>query len=228
MPLFLLLLPNVALADNGSALIPSGALQLTMVLSFAALLPAIVLACTCFARFVIVFSFLKSGLGTQGAPPNQILVGMALFMTTFVMAPTAAEIHEKALAPYLKGELTEEQAINAATPALQQFLLPKTRQKDLSLFYEVSKTPLPQVYTDVPLRIAIPAFVLSELRTAFEMGLVILLPFLVIDLFVSATLMSLGMMMLPPVTIAMPVKLLIFLAVDGWRLLVESLLRGVL
>jgi flagellar biosynthesis protein FliP len=226
----LLFSPWLALAEPAqqTGIAPSGAMQLTMILSLAALLPAIVLTCTCFARFIVVFSFLKNGLGTQGAPPNQILVGLALFMTVFVMTPTATEVHQKALGPYLQGAMSEQQAIEAATPALQSFLLPRTRQQDLALFYEVSKTPAPNNLSEVPLRIAIPAFVLSELRTAFEMGLIILLPFLVIDLLVAATLMSLGMMMLPPATVSMPVKLLVFLAVDGWRLLTESLLRGVM
>jgi flagellar biosynthetic protein FliP len=207
---------------------PASAVQMVIVMAVASLLPAIILTCTCFARFLVVFSFLKSGLGTQGAPPNQILVGLALFMTMFVMAPVATKLHEQALKPYLDGKMTETDALGAASPVLKGFLLPRTRQEDLSLFYEVSNAPRPATAEDVPLRIAIPAFVLTELRTAFMMGLAVLLPFLVIDLIVATVLSSLGMVMLPPVLVSLPVKLLIFVAVDGWHLLVGSLLRGVM
>ena len=207
---------------------PTSAVQLAVVLAIASLIPAIVLTCTCFTRFVIVFSFLKTGLGTQGAPPNQVLVGLALFMTLFVTAPVATEVHAKALSPYFAGQLDEAGALAAATPTIQGFLLPRTRQADLALFYEISDLPRPQQATDVPLRIAVPAFVLSELRTAFQMGLAILLPFLVIDLLVATVLSSLGMVMLAPGVVSLPVKLLVFVAVDGWHLLVGSLLRGAL
>jgi flagellar biosynthetic protein FliP len=206
---------------------PSSAVQMTIVLAIASLIPAIVLSCTCFARFIIVFSFVRTGLGTQGAPPNQILVGLALFMTSFVMAPTATKVQEHALGPYMAGQLDEAGALREAGPPVKQFLLPRTRQEDLALFYEYSSEPRPKTADDVPLRIAVPAFVLSELRTAFQMGLVVLLPFLLIDLVVATVLSSLGMVMLPPALIALPVKLLVFVMVDGWHLLVQSLLRGV-
>ncbi len=206
----------------------SSAVQLVVVLGLASLAPAIILTCTCFARFAVVFSFLKNGLGTPGAPPNQILVGLALFMTFFVMAPVANDVHEKALAPYLAGKLDEKGALEAATPTVRDFLLARTRQADLALFYNISNTARPTTPADVPLRIAVPAFVISELQTAFQMGLLILLPFLVIDLIVATVLSALGMVMLPPATIALPIKLLVFLAVDGWHLIVSSLLRGAL
>src|SRR5215470_16575133 len=155
---------------------------MVIVLALASLAPAIILTCTCFARFLVVFSFLKSGLGTQGAPPNQVLVGLALFMTLFAMAPVAAQVHDKAIKPYLAGQMTESAAIDAAAPPIKDFLLPRTRQEDLALFYEVSGAPRPTTAADVPLKIAVPAYVVSELRTAFQMGLAVLLPFLVIDL----------------------------------------------
>ncbi|MCB9562651.1 MAG: flagellar type III secretion system pore protein FliP, partial [Kofleriaceae bacterium] len=179
-----------------------------------------------FARFIIVLGFLRTGLGTQGAPPNQVLVGTALFMTLFVMAPTIEQVRQQAVSPYLSGQLTESQAAEAATPPIRAFLLGHTREDDLALFYEVARAERPTSAADVPLRMAIPAFVLSELRTAFEMGLTLLLPFLVIDLLVAIVLTSLGMMMMPPVVVAMPLKLLVFVAVGGWHLVVESLLRG--
>lgn len=206
---------------------PSSALQLVVLLTIASLAPAIILTTTCFARFAIVFSFVRNGLATQGAPPSQVLVGMALFMTLFVMAPTGELIYEEAVRPYLDGEVSEKQAMERATPPLRRFLLERTREKDLSLFYEVSNAPRPDGADDVPLRIAVPAFVLSELQIAFKMGLVILLPFLVIDLIVASILSSLGMVMLPPPIVALPIKLLVFVSVDGWHLVVKSMLQGV-
>jgi flagellar biosynthetic protein FliP len=216
--------PAAAAATSGG---PSSAVQMTIILAVASLIPAIVLSCTCFARFVIVFSFVRTGLGTQGAPPNQILVGLALFMTTFVMAPTATKVHEKALGPYMAGTLDEAGALREASGPVKEFLLPRTRQEDLALFYEFSTEARPKTAADVPLRIAVPAFMVSELRTAFQMGLVVLLPFLLVDLVVATVLSSLGMVMLPPALIALPVKLLVFVMVDGWHLLVQSLMRGV-
>jgi flagellar biosynthetic protein FliP len=232
-----LLAPAVSLAADpvaapaapaAGAAASSSAVQLVVILALASLAPAIVLSCTTFVRFVIVFGFLKTSLGTQGAPPSQTLVGLALFMTVFVMAPTAERVHAEAVRPYLDGQMNERQALDAATPAMQAFLLPRTRQADLALFYELTDAPRPQAAADVSLRIAVPAFVLSELRTSFQMGLVLLLPFLVIDLVIAVVLSSLGMVMLPPALVSLPVKLLVFLAVDGWHLLVRSLLRGVM
>ena len=207
---------------------PTSAVQLAMVLSLVSLLPAIILTCTTFPRFIVVFSLLKTGLGTQGAPPSQVLVGMALFMTLFVMAPVATAVHEQALAPYFAGKLDERGALEAATPVIRKFLLKRTRQTDLALFYEVSGDTRPKSADQVPLRIMVPAFVLSELRTALQMGLIILLPFLVVDLVVATVLSALGMVMVPPALVSLPVKLLVFVGVDGWHLVVSSLLRGVL
>jgi len=211
---------------NGTA--PTSAVQLAIVLSIASLLPAIILTCTCFARFGVVFAFLKTGLGSQGAPPNQVLVGLALFMTLFVMAPVAQKVNDEALQPYLAGKMDESAALAAATPAIRGFLLAHTRQDDLALFTDAAGMARPQTPNDVPLKVAIPAFVVSELQTAFQMGLLILLPFLVIDLVVATVLSSMGMVMLPPASISLPVKLLVFVAVDGWHLVVASLLKGVL
>jgi len=210
-----------------SGAMPSSAVQLVVILSIASLAPAIILACTCFTRFAVVFSFVRNGLATQGAPPNQVLVGMALFMTLFVMAPVGTTIYDRAVRPYLAGDMTERQALEAATPPLRRFLLERTRGKDLVLFYEVSSASRPSSADDVPLRIAIPAFVLSELGTAFRIGLMVLLPFLVIDLIVASVLSALGMVMLPPPIVSLPVKLLVFVAIDGWHVVVGSLLAGV-
>lgn len=206
----------------------SSAIQIAILLTLISLAPALILSCTTFARFVVVFSFLRTGLGTAGAPPSQVMVGLALFMTMFVMAPTADAVHEVAIAPYLSGQASETQALDAATPIMRGFLLSHTRQSDLELFYEVSREARPESADEVPLKIAVPAFVLSELKTAFEMGFIVLLPFLVIDLIVATVLSSLGMVMLPPAVVSLPIKVLVFVAADGWNLVVGSLLRGVM
>lgn len=214
--------PNTSKDRSGT----SSAIKLVLILGLASLAPALILTCTCWIRFMIVFSFLRSGLGTQGAPPSQVLVGLSLFMTVFVMAPVANEIQTKAVSPYLEGTITEKEALAKGTPALRRFLLERTRAEDLRLFYEVSREKRPATADDVPLRIAIPAFVLSELGTAFRMGLVLLLPFLAIELVVAAVLSALGMIMLPPPVVSLPIKILLFVVVDGWHLIVGSLLRG--
>lgn len=229
-----LLLPSAGIASTtleaatAAAKGPSSpsAIQLAVILSLVSLAPAAVLACTTFARFAIVFSFLKTGLSAGGTPPSQVMVGLALFMTAFVMGPVAATIQERAVTPYLEGQLDEAGALEAATPTLRRFLLERTREKDLSLFYEVSDAPRPASPDEVPLRIAVPAFAVSELSTAFQMGFLILLPFLVVDLVVASVLSALGMVMLPPSVVALPIKVLVFVSVDGWHLVVRSLLEG--
>lgn len=218
----------ISVAQTASATEPATAIQLALILSVVGLLPALILTCTCFARFAIVFSFLKTGLGTGGAPPSQVLVGLALFMTMFVMAPVGTAVHQAAVTPYFKGELDITGALAALEPPLKGFLLPRTRPEDLAIFYEAAQRERPGSPADVPLTIAVPAFAISELKTAFQMGFLVLLPFLVIDLVVATVLSSLGMVMLPPAVVALPVKLLVFVAVDGWNLMVRSLLRGAL
>lgn len=203
-----------------------GAVGMIVLLTVVTLLPAIVLSCTSFVRFIIVFGFVRTGLGTPSAPPNQILVGLSLFMAIFVSAPVAIEMYERGGKAYLAGEMTEAQAFDAAAPPLREFLLHRTTENDLQLFYDAANLPRPTSADLVPLRVAIPAFIISELRTAFEIGLTILLPFLVIDLIAAAVLTSLGMVMVPPAVVALPIKLLVFVMIDGWHLIVESLLRG--
>jgi len=205
---------------------PLGAVGMIVVLTLVTLLPAVVLSCTCFVRFIVVFGFVRTGLGTPSAPPNQVLVGLALFMAVFVSAPVAEQMYDAGGRGYLAGQMDEGQALAAATPPLRSFLLRRTSEQDLSLFYEVSNAPRPQTVDDVPLKIAIPAFVLSELRVAFKIGLTILLPFLVIDLVAATILTSLGMVMVPPQVVSLPIKILVFVMIDGWHLVVESLLRG--
>jgi flagellar biosynthetic protein FliP len=203
-----------------------GAVGMVVMMTLVTLLPAIVLSCTCFVRFIVVLGFVRTGVGTPSAPPNQVLVGLALFMSVFVSAPVATEIYNKAGRAYLAGQLDEGQALDAATPPLRSFLLHHTSEADLTLFYEVSSERRPATIDEVPLKIAIPAFLLSELRLAFKIGLTILLPFLVIDLVAATILTSLGMVMVPPQVVALPIKLLVFVMIDGWHLVVQSLLRG--
>jgi flagellar biosynthetic protein FliP len=203
-----------------------GAVGMVVMLTLVTLLPAIVLSCTCFVRFIVVLGFVRTGIGTPAAPPNQVLVGLALFMSVFVSAPVATEIYDRAGRAYLAGQIDEKQAFEAATPPLRAFLVHHTTEADLTLFYEVSTAPRPSTIDEVPLKIAIPAFILSELRLAFKIGLTILLPFLVIDLVAATILTSLGMVMVPPQVIALPIKLLVFVMIDGWHLVVQSLMRG--
>ena len=227
------LLPALAAADPiptvGNLLTDPGLtpqLKILALLTLLSLLPAIVLTMTSFTRVVVVLGFVRHGIGTQQSPPTQVIVGLAMFLTAFTMAPVTTAIAHDAWEPYSAGRITEEQAITQATIPLRSFMLRQTRESDLALFYEASRLPLPQTEEEVPLRIAAPAFVVSELTTAFQMGVMVLLPFLVIDLVVSAILMSMGMMMVPPSTLSLPIKLLLFVVADGWHLLVGSLLRS--
>ena len=201
-------------------------LKIILVLSLLSLLPAIILTVTSFVRAIVVLSFIRQGIGSQQTPPNQVLVGLAMFLTLFVMTPVMTEMKSLGLDPYLKGELDEGQAFDAGMEPLRQFMLRQTRQADLALFYNATDTPLPETPEDVSLRLAIPAYIVSELTTAFQMGVIVLLPFLVVDLAVASLLMSMGMMMVPPVTISLPIKLLLFVLVDGWNLVAGSLLKS--
>jgi flagellar biosynthesis protein FliP len=201
-------------------------LKILALLTILSLLPAIVLTMTSFTRSVIVLGFVRQGIGTQQTPPNQVIVGIALFLTLFTMAPVTSAMARDAYEPYVAGKIDLEQAYALAAAPLRSFMLRQTRESDLTLFYEAAHLPLPKTEEEVPLRISAPAFIVSELTTAFQMGVLVLLPFLVIDLAVSSILMSLGMMMVPPSTISLPIKLLLFVVVDGWHLVVGSLLRS--
>jgi flagellar biosynthetic protein FliP len=201
-------------------------LKILALLTVLSLLPAIVLTMSSFTRVVIVLGFVRQGLGTQQTPPTQVLVGLALFVTAFTMAPVATTVARDAYEPYVAGHITDSEAFDRASAPIRSFMLHQTRETDLALFYEAARAPQPKAEEDVPLRIAAPAFVVSELTTAFQMGVLVLLPFLVIDLAVSSILMSMGMMMVPPTTISLPIKLLLFVVVDGWHLLIGSLLRS--
>jgi len=201
-------------------------LKILALLTFLSLLPAIVLTMSSFTRVLVVLSFVRQGIGTQQSPPNQVLVGIALFVTVFTMTPVTQVILKDAWEPYQAGKIDESAAIEKATAPIRGFMLRQTREADLALFYKAAKKELPKTEQEVPLSIAAPAFIVSELTTAFQMGVLVLLPFLVVDLAVASVLMSMGMMMVPPTSIALPLKLLLFVLVDGWHLLVGSLLRS--
>lgn len=199
-------------------------LKILLLLTVLSIAPAILVLMTCFTRIVVVLSFLRNALGTQQMPPNQVLIGLAFFMTFFVMAPTFSEINEKALQPYMNGQLSQEQAFNAATLPLKEYMAKHTREKDLELFAEYSQVERFNSIQEIPLMTLVPAYAISELKTAFQMGFMIFVPFLVIDMIVASILMAMGMMMLPPVMISLPFKILLFVLVDGWYLVVKSLL----
>jgi flagellar biosynthesis protein FliP len=201
-------------------------LKILFVLTILSLLPAIVLTTTSFVRTVVVLSFVRQGIGTQQSPPTQVIVGLALFLTAFTMAPVARQMQSTAIEPYMRGQIGDLQAVEIASVPLKTFMLRQTRQSDLAVFYEATQTPLPNTPEEVPMHIAIPAFVVSELTTAFQMGVMVLLPFLVVDIAIASLLMSMGMVFVSPTTISLPVKMLLFVLADGWSLVVESLLRS--
>ncbi len=202
------------------------AVKLLVVLTLLAVAPAIVLSMTSFTRMIIVFSLTRQALGVQQAPPNQILVGLALFLTWYVMAPTFEQVNEVAVQPYQAGVLSEAEAVEAAMGPMKRFMLRNTRENDLGLFMRLSKIDRPQTRADVPARVLVPAFIISELKTAFQIGFLIYVPFLIIDIVVSVVLLAMGMMVLPPVVISLPFKLLLFVFVDGWNLLVGSMVQS--
>ena len=201
-------------------------LQILLLLTILSLAPAILILMTSFTRTVIVLSFIRNALGTNQVPPNQVLIGLALFLTFFIMAPAFGTVYTDAILPYLDGELTLEKMWDIGIEPIRGFMLQHTREKDLEMFIAMRAEERPQTPDDVSTLTLIPAFVISELKTAFQLGFVIFIPFLVIDMVVASTLMGMGMMMLPPVMISLPFKILLFVLVDGWHLVVRSLLMS--
>jgi flagellar biosynthetic protein FliP len=204
----------------------ANAVQLLLFIGGISLVPALLFTVTGFTRILIVLSFIRTGLGTPTAPPNQVLVGIAFFLTLFVMSPTIKQIKHDAYDPMQKGAITQEVALKKAEAPLREFMFDQTRTKDIALFVKLSDTRNVTERKDVPTQVLIPAFIISELKTAFQIGFLIFLPFLIIDLVVSSTLMSMGMMMLPPVFISLPFKILLFVLVDGWNLVTSSLVQS--
>jgi flagellar biosynthetic protein FliP len=204
----------------------SAPLQIVLLLTLLTFVPAILVTMTSFTRIVIVFHFLRQALGTQEMPPNQVLIGLALFLTMFIMAPVGTVVNDAALQPAIAGQISVGEAIERATPPMRAFMLKQTREKDLALFVELGRVPKPQTPDDLPMRVVVPAYVISELKTGFQMGFFLFIPFLLIDLIVSTTLLSMGMMMLPPAMISLPFKVMLFVMIDGWNLLVGSVVRS--
>ncbi len=221
-------IPNIGI-DIGQSSSPGetmDSINLLVMLTVLTLAPSILILMTSFTRIIVVFSFLRSALGTQQSPPNQILIGLALFLTFFIMAPVYNDVMANAVNPYLEETITQEEAIEIGARPIKEFMLKQTREKDLALFIELSKTEIPDEAMDMGLEVIVPAFVISELKTAFQIGFLIFIPFVVIDMVVASILMSMGMFMLSPVMISLPFKVLLFVMVDGWHLIVKSLVES--
>ncbi|MGR3186248.1 flagellar type III secretion system pore protein FliP [Bacillus subtilis] len=204
----------------------SSTVKLLLLLTVFSVAPGILILMTCFTRIVIVLSFVRTSLATQSMPPNQVLIGLALFLTFFIMAPTFSEINKEALTPLMDNKISLDEAYTKAEEPIKGFMSKHTRQKDLALFMNYAKMDKPESLKDIPLTTMVPAFAISELKTAFQIGFMIFIPFLIIDMVVASVLMSMGMMMLPPVMISLPFKILLFVLVDGWYLIVKSLLQS--
>lgn len=223
-------IPDINLQVGGESTSPQNYvdnIKLLIILTILTLLPSIIIMMTSFTRIIVVFSFLKNALGAQQSIPNQILIGLALFLTIFIMQPVYSEINENAFKPFMDNTITQEEAMEAGSKPLREFMLKQTRQKDLELFIETSKLNKEEITRDnIPLTVVIPAFAISELKTAFQIGFLLFLPFLIIDMVVASVLMSMGMFMVPPVMVSLPFKLLLFVMVDGWYLMVRSLIMS--
>ena len=204
----------------------STALQVLVVLTILSVAPAILLMTTGFTRIVIVLSFVRQAMGTQSAPSNQIVIGLSLFLTFFIMAPVFNQINEQALRPYLDQKISQEEAFKKALQPMRQFMFSQVGEKDLQLMVDISKSPQPENQADISMLTLIPAFMLSELKRAFQMGFLLFVPFLMIDMIVASILMSMGMMMLPPIIVSLPFKILLFVLVDGWSLVIGSLVKS--
>jgi len=201
-------------------------LQILFILTIISLAPSLLIMLTSFTRIIIVLSFTRNAIGTQQMPPNQALIGLALFLTFFIMSPVITEINETAYTPYTKGEITQEVAIKKAAEPIRTFMFKYAREKDIALFLKLGQVNQPLTKNEIPTSALIPAFIISEIKTAFEIGFFLYIPFLMIDMIVASVLMSMGMMMLPPIMISMPFKILLFIMVDGWNLIVKSLIMG--
>jgi flagellar biosynthesis protein FliP len=217
------ILPGIDLGSDDPDKV-TNTLRIILLMTVLSIAPAILVLMTSFTRIIVVLGFVRNALGTQQMPPNQVLIGLALFMTFFIMGPTFSTLNKEALQPFMDGKMTQEEAFDAASTPLKEFMTKHTREKDLALFLDYAEMERPKEFKDIPLTALVPAFAISELKTAFQMGFIIFIPFLVIDMIVASVLMSMGMMMLPPVMISLPFKILLFILVDGWYLIVKSLL----
>lgn len=217
---------DIKLGQSSNPQEVSKGLQILILLTVLTLAPALLIMTTAFTRIVIVLSLVRHAIGSPTLPPNQVIVGLSLILTFFVMAPTFSQINEKALQPYLANKLPQQEALTQAIDPLRGFMFKQVDEKDVSLFIKLAKLPAPKVQKDVPTYVLLPAFVISELKTAFQLGFVVFLPFMVIDVVVSSILVSMGMLFLPPITISLPFKIVLFVLVDGWHLITEALVLG--
>lgn len=215
---------SVDLGDSNTKI--SLPIKIILFLTILSLAPAIMVMVTSFTRIVVILSFLKHALGTHQMPPNQLLIGLALFLTYYVMMPVWSEINTNAIQPLTHGEITEQEALARSVEPIREFMFKHVREKDLGLFVQMAGLPQPETKEDIPTYVLVPAFITSELKTAFQIGFFLFLPFLVIDMAVASVLMSMGMMMVPPIMISLPLKILLFVLVDGWRLVVQSTVAG--
>jgi flagellar biosynthesis protein FliP len=221
-------LPRISIAVEESSKPEDVAvtLEIIFLLTILTLAPALLIMLTSFTRIVVVLSFLRMAIGTQSIPPTQLIVGLSLFLTLFVMGPTFEKIYDEAIVPYLDEQLDHQEALDLGMAPIRNFMLRNTRQKDLALMVKLSRSPRPAGPEEITNRVLIPSFVISELKTAFQIGFILFIPFIIIDMVVSSTLLSMGMMMLPPVTVSLPFKILLFVLVDGWHLIVESIVTS--
>jgi flagellar biosynthetic protein FliP len=217
---------NVGVGQAKSPQEVVGALQILLLLTVLALAPTILVMTTAFTRIIVVLSFVRTAIGTNTTPPNQVLVGVALLLTFFVMNPVIRQVNQNAVQPYLHKQISQSVALDRAAQPVRAFMFKQTRQKDIELFYSISKEPRPANESDVPTYLLVPAFTISELKTAFEIGFAVYVPFIIIDMVVASILLSMGMMMIPPVVISLPFKVLIFILVDGWNLVVAALFQS--
>jgi len=217
---------NIGLDKTGSNDQVSVVLQIFLLLTVLSLAPAILITLTSFTRIVIVLSLLRRALGTMQSPPNQIVIGLSLFLTIFIMTPVWTEVNENAIQPYMEKKISNEEALGAAIIPLRKFMIKQTREKDMALFVDIAGVKRPKNVEDVPTMVLIPSFIISELKTAFQIGMLLYVPFLVIDMVVASVLLSMGMMMLPPVMVSLPFKLMLFVLADGWYLIVGSVVKS--
>ena len=201
-------------------------MQIFLLMTVLSIAPALLIMLTSFTRIVIVLSLLRRALGTMQMPPNQVMIGLALFLTFFIMSPVWYQVNQKALQPFLEKKISQQEALQNATGPLREFMFKQTREKDLALFVEIAKIERPKGVADIPITVLIPSFIISEIKTAFQIGLLLYVPFLIIDMVVASVLLSMGMMMLPPVMVSLPFKLMLFVLADGWYLLIGSLVKS--
>lgn len=238
---FLFLIPSIALAQQqgqanfslpgvqvnfGQGVNFVDSIEILLLFTVLTLAPSILVLCTSFTRILVVLSFMRQAIGTQNMPPNQLLIGFSLFLSVFVMQPTGERIYNNAVKPYMEKQIATSVAIDESILALRGFMQKQVRKADIGLFYDVTGKPAPQTIDDVPIHYLIPAFIISELKTAFQIGFLLYIPFLILDMIVASVLMAMGMMMLPPVVVSLPFKLLLFVMVDGWQLVTGSILRS--